>query len=421
MMRSDAPQARRAWVSVVAGILTVANILAAIFGCAMLAWALDEMGYEGEQWGLVGVLFFSSVALAVMLVVLLPGTILLVVLGRKSLRIGLRAFTIIALAVGVLANVAALACIPLNDMARQKRLKSERTVYTSGLYDAVKQGDTAKAESILTGNPEAIGDIPLDMSLLARAVDNNDRAMVELLLKRGADARDGGGGRASPLHVAAVRGNVSIAEVLLRHGADINAEDSDSQKQTPLTYAQSAGQTAMVRFLKSKGASNVNLKSAAWRATYYGKAADLRRVLDQGLDVNVTWPGGTLLHTAAGQGHVDIAGLLIDRGARLDISLGLGTPLHDAAYKGKVEMIKYLIRRGAHVNALEARNYTPLYWAAGNGHIEAVRALLENGADANLGESAMKEAQREGHKAVVALLKQHGAKEQAATAPSGGR
>jgi len=419
MAENDIPPARRAWISIVTGILLVGNVMAAGFGLAMLVWALQEMGYKGEQWGFLGIILFSFVSLPVMLLLFLPGTILVATLGRKRARLGFRVFLIIALVAGVLMNVAALACIPLSEKMRRQELQKERLVYTSGLYDAVKRGDAGRVESILKSNPQAMYDHTLDMSLLAWAVGNDDQTMVELLLKHGADVNDGGGGLPSPLHVAAKRGNVTIADILLKHGANINAEDSDSYQETPLVYAQNAGKTAMVQFLKSKGAAVVNIKEKAWRAQYYGKIYELRSILDDGFNVNETWASGTLLHFAAEQGQINIVALLLDRGAKIDTSLGLGTPLHAAAYKGKAEAIEYLIRRGANPNVVESRNYTPLYWASQNGHVEAVRVLLKNGANPNLGESAIMEAKRQGHTEVVALLRQHGAKEPAATSVSG--
>jgi ankyrin repeat protein len=89
----------------------------------------------------------------------------------------------------------------------------------------------------------------------------------------------------------------------------------------------------------------------------------------------------------------------------------LGGPVHSAAYEGKTEVVAYLLSRGANPNALEPQNRSPLYWASQNGHLETVRALLAGGADPNAGESALKEAKRQGHNDVVELLRQHGAKE----------
>jgi ankyrin repeat protein len=379
----------------------------------MLVWALQEMGYRGEQWGFVGAALFSCISLPVMLLLLLPGTILITTLGRKWMRVGFRVFLIITLVAGVVMNVAAFACIHLDRKARRQELQKRRPVYASGLYDAVRKGDADKAESILKSSSQAILGHTLDKSLLAWAVNNDDQTMVELLLKHGADVEDGGGGHPSPLHFAARRGNVAIARILLEHGADINAEESISRQETPLVSAQNAGETAMVQFLKSKGADVVNIKREASRAQDDGRIDELRSILDDGFNVNERWGSGTLLHFAAGDGQMDIVVLLLDRGAQIDASAGIGTPLHAAANGGHVDVIEYLIRGGADPDVVESRNYTPLYWASQKGHIEAVRVLLENGADPNLGRSAMVEAERHGHSEVVTLLKQHGAKKPA--------
>lgn len=54
-------------------------------------------------------------------------------------------------------------------------------------------------------------------------------------------------------------------------------------------------------------------------------------------------------------------------------------------------------------------------WAAVKGQLEAVRLLLKNGADVNAktrdGKTALKYAQKTGHKEIGELLKAHGAKE----------
>ncbi|MCY2923826.1 MAG: ankyrin repeat domain-containing protein [Planctomycetota bacterium] len=260
------PPSRRAWIFVVSAILAAANLGAAVLGCSMLRWGLAEMEYRGEQWGFFGIIALSFVSLPVMLLLLLPGTIWIATRGRDRTGPGFRFVLMAALAVGVLTNVAALACIPLGMSHRKEELKKEHIVYTSGLYDAVKNRDLKTAESILKRNPQAIRDHTLDLSLLAWAVENDDTGMAKLLLEYGADAKDGGGGRPSPLHVAARRGHISIARLLLEHGAAINAEDSDTFRETPLVYARKANKTEMVRFLESKSAQAVNLKDKASRA-----------------------------------------------------------------------------------------------------------------------------------------------------------
>jgi hypothetical protein len=56
------------------------------------------------------------------------------------------------------------------------------------------------------------------------------------------------------LHIAATKGYVELAEVLLSHGADVNAEGvSRGSTVTPLAVALRAKQDRMVEFLKSRG------------------------------------------------------------------------------------------------------------------------------------------------------------------------
>ena len=63
-------------------------------------------------------------------------------------------------------------------------------------------------------------------TLLLIAAEHGHKEIVELLLKRDAeaDARDSGGGTA--LMVAAAKGHERVAEMLLRHGAGINLQNS---------------------------------------------------------------------------------------------------------------------------------------------------------------------------------------------------
>ncbi len=75
------------------------------------------------------------------------------------------------------------------------------------------------------------------------------RAQVESLLQAGhpADVADNSG--AGPIHWAAQAGHESIVEVLLAHGADVNANSPQEGVITPLLLAAAGGHLAVVRLL----------------------------------------------------------------------------------------------------------------------------------------------------------------------------
>lgn len=79
------------------------------------------------------------------------------------------------------------------------------------------------------------------------------RAALELLINQGADVNQTTGvGGMTPLHMAARRGTVAIAEVLLAAGAKVDARDTKGE--TPLRRAVNCGNEEMVRLLLTHGA-----------------------------------------------------------------------------------------------------------------------------------------------------------------------
>jgi ankyrin repeat protein len=95
-----------------------------------------------------------------------------------------------------------------------------------------------------------------DIGLIAyTALAEQRPAIADFLLGAGASVDARALGSVTTLHLAASKGYLELSEVLLKHGADVNAIGKPrGQEMTPLAMAIKAQQDKMADFLKSKGA-----------------------------------------------------------------------------------------------------------------------------------------------------------------------
>ncbi|MBN2498642.1 MAG: ankyrin repeat domain-containing protein [Deltaproteobacteria bacterium] len=166
------------------------------------------------------------------------------------------------------------------------------------------------------------------------------------------------------LHLAARHGHRELVELLIRAGAEVNAEVRGSELSNPqerpvyeswsaLHLAVEGGHRELVELLVRKG-------------------ADLRQRTRRGM---------TAMHIAS-RTSTAMTGMLLELGAELNArDAGGWTPLHHAVLGHSVENARYLIGQGADLNAAGALGQTPVYLAALSGHLDMLEALSESGAD----------------------------------------
>jgi ankyrin repeat protein len=163
------------------------------------------------------------------------------------------------------------------------------------------------------------GDTPLHC-----AANNGQRDYVEVLLAHGAHIEAPGELDKTPLAEAIERGHTDVAALLLQHGADINAKGHESF--SPLFLAVQTGQGRLVSFVLQHGA-DVN---------YRGFEGDSPK---QSLP----------LTEAAMNGRLGIAKLLLAHGA--DPGLGtagqMDTPLHNAIANDRLDFVKAFFEKKA--------------------------------------------------------------------------
>ena len=195
-------------------------------------------------------------------------------------------------------------------------------------------------------------------------------------------------------------GNVDIVKLLIEEGADLTHE-----RFAPLPNAVSSGNLEMFKLVSEelKGTDAVDEEEAMATSLHSAARQGHKEIAEHLIanNANVNWKnrGGTApLHQAAGGGHEEIVKLLITNGADVNISgNNYGwTPLGSAAQYGHRDIVELLITNGAKLDTpMDYKGWPPLLFAAKNGHKDVVELLIAKGANINTknerGESILEE------------------------------
>lgn len=233
----------------------------------------------------------------------------------------------------------------------------------------------------------------------ATASEAEEVKRIQAMIKDSPDlinAKDATGGAYTPLHMAANRGQLVVAQFLLANGAEVDAKNNSNE--TPLHVAARGGHKAMVELLLShkanvKAADN-NGQTPLHMAAGNGFRSVAEVLLAHGADVNAkTGTGSTPLLMAAANGFRSVAELLLAHGADPNASTTdvrsssqvryIGTPLHVAAVRGDVALMELLLANKSNISAATGYGRTPLDVAAGAGNLAIASTLLSHGADVN--------------------------------------
>lgn len=280
----------------------------------------------------------------------------------------------------------------LQQLALGADVNALRSDGSSALLYAAYQGDAELAAALLSrgANPDqrnAYGAFPL-----SEAAQADSLAVVELLLEHKADPSLGNLEGETALMAAARAGAVDIAGALLEAGADVNARERWGG-QSAVMWAAAQCQPAMLQLLIGHGA-DINAQGAMrlWD----------RRTLDEPRPKDMNKGGFTPLMYAARQGCTSAVEVLVNAGVDLnatdpDRTSALNLALINLHFDTAVA----LINAGADVNQFDLWGRGPLYNAIDlntlpiggrpdlpsedqNTGYDVAELLLQRGADPNM-------------------------------------
>ena len=211
------------------------------------------------------------------------------------------------------------------------------------------------------------------------SISGGDLPIVNYLLEQDPNLVGARGPKGiTPLHMASMRCQQSVARLLLEKGADVNARKDDGW--TPLHHSSQNGDLALVTLLLDHGA-DPNLRSqggqTALHTAAYGMTEMTMRTLEKEWAVTDR-QNRPIIDSES------VVRLLITRGANINATESQhgATALHLAIFRGQRAAVRGLLDRGSDLN-VRVRGSTPLHIAAGRCDEEIIRMLLEKGADIN--------------------------------------
>ncbi|WP_257454206.1 ankyrin repeat domain-containing protein [Archangium lipolyticum] len=260
-----------------------------------------------------------------------------------------------------------------------------RTLDTAGRSPLHGAVEPDSVELLLSAGAELDARDKSSSTPLLSALQRKKPEVAKVLLRHKADVRTASSDGTTALHAAA-RFSTELSSLLLEAGAPLDA--SDSWGKTPLTEALEAGNLEVVELLLARG-SQPNIQTL-WQAVncQHEKCKPLPALfVKSGVDINAVLEvsrGNTALHLASGRMPPAVTETLLALGADPNRKNTAGIMPLQIAVKENPRAAWLLVDRGAQLDVLDTYGWTPLMVALWAEEFGLARRMVEAGADLSL-------------------------------------
>uniref|UniRef100_A0A7N6BJT0 Protein phosphatase 1, regulatory subunit 16A n=1 Tax=Anabas testudineus TaxID=64144 RepID=A0A7N6BJT0_ANATE len=246
--------------------------------------------------------------------------------------------------------------------ADKKKTRTSKVKFTNAitLLDAAARNDLEEVRELLNSgiSPDLVNEDGL--TALHQCCIDDFVEIVQCLLDAGACVNACDSELWTPLHAAATCGHTGLVQLLIQAGADLLAVNADGNM--PYDLCEDEATLELLEMVMAEQGITQDRIDECRGAKEKAMLADIQVQVQNGADLNAQDDNGaTLLHTAAANGYISVAELLLENRAQVDIKDSDGwTPLHAASCWGQILMVELLVAHGASLDTKSALEETPL-------------------------------------------------------------
>ena len=257
------------------------------------------------------------------------------------------------------------------------------------IFKSARAGLTGNVKNLLILGLASAKDTTLfGTTLLHSASKSGNMELVRLLIREGADVNAQDEDGESPLHGAMARSdNYNVARTLIENGADLSSKAVDGKTPFHNIFNNTISHVLMrddclENMLPDSEAMSIT-HFLAWSSKSTPEIFQRGHLYDHADLFSADNLGRTCLHFAASRGNVGVLSYLLRRVSSEGLEqkdIQGRTPFHYAAESSRAaEVIDMLVGRGCNIHAVDDRGRTALHWAARWNDFKAVKKLIAIG------------------------------------------